>query len=94
MGAIYQAEEALRGDELQTDLATAAEQVHALTTASFGVFAATVGSEASTESTIHPAARWNDHVAIDAEDVAVHMEKAAARWEETAGLTDSSAAGA
>ena len=37
---------------------------------------------------------WNDELAIDGEDVAVHMEKAAARWEETAGLTDSSAAGA
>ena len=31
---------------------------------------------------------WNDEVAIDGEDVAVHMEKAAIRWEETAGLND------
>ena len=41
----------------------------------------------------HPAVVWNDEVAIDGEDVAVHMEKAAARWEETAGLESSNAGG-
>lgn len=35
-------------------------------------------------------ADWNDRLALDGEDVAVHMEKAAIRWEETAGLTEGS----
>lgn len=38
-------------------------------------------------------ATWNDEEAIDGEDVAVHMEKAAIRWEEIAGLEVSSGAG-